>query len=211
MAKRCLDIIVASGAVLVFLPIFILVAILVRVNLGSPVLFLQMRPGLHGKPFFIYKFRSLTNAVDEQGALLPDEKRLTYFGNWLRKSSLDEIPQLFNVIKGDMSLVGTRPLLMEYLPLYSSEQARRHDVLPGITGWAQVCGRNAISWEEKFSLDVWYVEHQSFWLDIKILFKTVQRVFSRKGVNKDDASFSMEKFRGSAVEPSDSAVDKNEL
>ena len=211
MAKRCLDIIVASGAVLVFLPIFILVAILVRVNLGSPVLFLQMRPGLHGKPFFIYKFRSLTNAVDEQGALLPDEKRLTYFGNWLRKSSLDEIPQLFNVIKGDMSLVGPRPLLMEYLPLYSSEQARRHDVLPGITGWAQVCGRNAISWEEKFSLDVWYVEHQSFWLDIKILFKTVQRVFSRKGVNKDDASFSMEKFLGSAVEPSDSAVDKNEL
>ena len=211
MAKRCLDIIVASGAVLVFLPIFILVAILVRVNLGSPVLFLQMRPGLHGKPFFIYKFRSLTNAVDEQGALLPDEKRLTYFGNWLRKSSLDEIPQLFNVIKGDMSLVGTRPLLMEYLPLYSSEQARRHDVLPGITGWAQVCGRNAISWEEKFSLDVWYVEHQSFWLDIKILFKTVQRVFSRKGVNKDDASFSMEKFRGSAVELSNSDTERNEL
>ena len=211
MAKRCLDIIVALGAVLFFLPIFILVAILVRVNLGSPVLFLQMRPGLHGKPFFIYKFRSLTNAVDEQGMLLSDEKRLTSFGNWLRKSSLDEIPQLFNVIKGDMSLVGPRPLLMEYLPLYSSEQARRHDVLPGITGWAQVCGRNAISWEEKFSLDVWYAEHQSFWLDLKILFKTVQRVFSRKGVNKDDASFSMEKFRGSAVEPSDSAVDKNEL
>ena len=211
MAKRCLDIIVALGAVLFFLPIFILVAILVRVNLGSPVLFLQMRPGLHGKPFFIYKFRSLTNAVDEQGMLLSDEKRLTSFGNWLRKSSLDEIPQLFNVIKGDMSLVGPRPLLMEYLPLYSSEQARRHDVLPGITGWAQVCGRNAISWEEKFSLDVWYAEHQSFWLDLKILVKTVQRVFSRKGVNKDDASFSMEKFRGSAVEPSDSAVDKNEL
>ena len=211
MAKRCLDIIVALGAVLFFLPIFILVAILVRVNLGSPVLFLQMRPGLHGKPFFIYKFRSLTNAVDEQGMLLSDEKRLTSFGNWLRKSSLDEIPQLFNVIKGDMSLVGPRPLLMEYLPLYSSEQARRHDVLPGITGWAQVCGRNAISWEEKFSLDVWYAEHQSFWLDLKILFKTVQRVFSRKGVNKDDASFSMEKFRGSSVEPSDSAVDKNEL
>ena len=211
MAKRCLDIIVALGAVLFFLPIFILVAILVRVNLGSSVLFLQMRPGLHGKPFFIYKFRSLTNAVDEQGMLLSDEKRLTSFGNWLRKSSLDEIPQLFNVIKGDMSLVGPRPLLMEYLPLYSSEQARRHDVLPGITGWAQVCGRNAISWEEKFSLDVWYAEHQSFWLDLKILVKTVQRVFSRKGVNKDDASFSMEKFRGSAVEPSDSAVDKNEL
>ena len=211
MAKRCLDIIVASGAVLVFLPIFILVAILVRVNLGSPVLFLQMRPGLHGKPFFIYKFRSLTNAVDEQGRLLSDEKRLTSFGNWLRKSSLDEIPQLFNVIKGDMSLVGPRPLLMEYLPLYSSEQARRHDVLPGITGWAQVCGRNAISWEEKFSLDVWYVEHQSFWLDIKILFKTVQRVFSRKGVNKDDASFSMEKFRGSAVELSNSDTERNEL
>ncbi len=211
MAKRCLDIIVASGAVLVFLPIFILVAILVRVNLGSPVLFLQMRPGLHGKPFFIYKFRSLTNAVDEQGRLLSDEKRLTSFGNWLRKSSLDEIPQLFNVIKGDMSLVGPRPLLMEYLPLYSSEQARRHDVLPGITGWAQVCGRNAISWEEKFSLDVWYVEHQSFWLDIKILVKTVQRVFSRKGVNKDDASFSMEKFRGSAVELSNSDTERNEL
>ena len=211
MAKRCLDIVVSLGAVLFFLPLFILVAILVRANLGSPVLFLQMRPGLHGKPFFIYKFRSLTNAVDEQGALLPDEKRLTYFGNWLRKSSLDEIPQLFNVIKGDMSLVGPRPLLMEYLPLYSSEQARRHDVLPGITGWAQVCGRNAISWEEKFSLDVWYVEHQSFWLDIKILFKTVQRVFSRKGVNKDDASFSMEKFRGSAVELSNSDTERNEL
>ena len=211
MAKRCLDIVVSLGAVLFFLPLFILVAIFVRINLGSPVLFLQMRPGLHGKPFFIYKFRSLTNAVDEQGALLPDEKRLTFFGNWLRKSSLDEIPQLFNVIKGDMSLVGPRPLLMEYLPLYSSEQARRHDVLPGITGWAQVCGRNAISWEEKFSLDVWYVEHQSFWLDLKILVKTVQRVFSRKGVNKDDASFSMEKFRGSTVELSNSDAEKNKL
>lgn len=211
MAKRCLDIVVSLGAVLFFLPLFILVSIFVRINLGSPVLFLQMRPGLHGKPFFIYKFRSLTNAVDEQGALLPDEKRLTFFGNWLRKSSLDEIPQLFNVIKGDMSLVGPRPLLMEYLPLYSSEQARRHDVLPGITGWAQVCGRNAISWEEKFSLDVWYVEHQSFWLDLKILVKTVQRVFSRKGVNKDDASFSMEKFRGSTVELSNSDAEKNKL
>ena len=211
MAKRCLDIVVSLGAVLFFLPLFILVAILVRANLGSPVLFLQMRPGLHGKPFFIYKFRSLTNAVDEQGALLPDEKRLTFFGKWLRKSSLDEIPQLFNVMRGDMSLVGPRPLLMEYLPLYSSEQARRHDVLPGITGWAQVCGRNAISWEEKFSLDVWYVEHQSFWLDLKILVKTVQRVFSRKGVNKDDASFSMEKFRGSTVELSNSDAEKNKL
>ncbi|CAG0911803.1 unnamed protein product, partial [Cyprideis torosa] len=150
----------------------VILALLIRLKLGSPILFTQIRPGLHGKPFRMIKFRSMTNARDANGALLPDSIRLTRFGKFLRASSLDELPELWNVLKGEMSLVGPRPLLMEYLPLYSSEQARRHDVRPGITGWAQVNGRNALSWDEKFKRDVWYVDHQSFWLDLKIVALT---------------------------------------
>ncbi|MEF1193395.1 sugar transferase, partial [Vibrio parahaemolyticus] len=154
-------------------PIIVLVAWKIRKNLGSPVLFRQTRPGLNGKPFEMVKFRTMKDAVDQQGSPLPDSERMTPFGDKLRNSSLDELPELWNVLKGEMSLVGPRPLLMQYLPLYSKEQSRRHDVRPGVTGWAQVNGRNAISWEEKFKLDVWYVENQSFWLDIKIIFLTV--------------------------------------
>ena len=161
----------------------LLLVLLVRVKLGPPVFFTQTRPGLHGQPFQMIKFRTMTNARADNGTLLPDCERLTCFGRFLRSTSLDEVPELLNVLKGEMSLVGPRPLLMEYLPLYSPEQARRHEVKPGITGWAQVNGRNAISWEEKFQLDVWYVDHQSFWLDQKILFLTVKRVFQRSGIS----------------------------
>ena len=161
----------------------LLLVLLVRVKLGPPVFFTQTRPGLHGQPFQMIKFRTMTNARADNGTLLPDCERLTCFGRYLRSTSLDELPELLNVLKGEMSLVGPRPLLMEYLPLYSPEQARRHEVKPGITGWAQVNGRNAISWEEKFELDVWYVDHQSFWLDQKILFLTVKRVFQRSGIS----------------------------
>jgi len=161
----------------------LLLVLLVRVKLGPPVFFTQTRPGLHGQPFQMIKFRTMTNARADNGTLLPDCERLTCFGRFLRSTSLDELPELLNVLKGEMSLVGPRPLLMDYLPLYSPEQARRHEVKPGITGWAQVNGRNAISWEEKFQLDVWYVDHQSFWLDLKILFLTVKRVFQRSGIS----------------------------
>jgi sugar transferase EpsL len=170
-------------------------AILVRYKLGSPVLFKQQRPGLHGKPFYLYKFRTMTEERDENGELLPDHLRLTPFGQFLRKYSLDELPQLFNVLKGDISLVGPRPLLMEYLELYTPEQARRHEVKPGITGWAQVNGRNAISWEEKFKLDVWYVDNRSFWLDLRILFLTVIKVFKLEGINHA-GHVTMKKFTG---------------
>ncbi len=161
----------------------LLLVLLVRVKLGPPVFFTQTRPGLHGQPFQMIKFRTMTNARADNGTLLPDCERLTCFGCFLRSTSLDELPELLNVLKGEMSLVGPRPLLMDYLPLYSPEQSRRHEVKPGITGWAQVNGRNAISWEEKFQLDVWYVDHQSFWLDLKILFLTVKRVFQRSGIS----------------------------
>ena len=161
----------------------LLLVLLVRVKLGPPVFFTQTRPGLHGQPFQMIKFRTMTNARADNGTLLPDCERLTCFGRYLRSTSLDELPELLNVLKGEMSLVGPRPLLMDYLPLYSPEQSRRHEVKPGITGWAQVNGRNAISWEEKFQLDVWYVDHQSFWLDQKILFLTVKRVFQRSGIS----------------------------
>ena len=161
----------------------LLLVLLVRVKLGPPVFFTQTRPGLHGQPFQMFKFRTMTNARADNGTLLPDCERLTCFGHFLRSTSLDELPELLNVLKGEMSLVGPRPLLMDYLPLYSPEQSRRHEVKPGITGWAQVNGRNAISWEEKFQLDVWYVDHQSFWLDLKILFLTVKRVFQRSGIS----------------------------
>ncbi|MCP5173729.1 MAG: sugar transferase [Moraxellaceae bacterium] len=185
MIKRLVDICAASVALLLLSPVIICVAVLVRFKLGSPILFKQIRPGLHGKPFKMMKFRTMLDAVDAQGNPLPDEVRLTSFGKLLRSTSLDELPGLLSVLKGDMSLVGPRPLLMEYLPLYSVEQARRHEVKPGITGWAQVNGRNAISWEEKFKLDVWYVDNQSLWLDIKILFLTVWKVVNRKDISAD--------------------------
>lgn len=194
--KRFFDVllIILCSPILFFL--FCLVAILVRIKLGSPLLFKQTRPGLRGKPFTMLKFRSMTNAADKEGNLLPDELRLTRFGRVLRSTSLDELPGLLSVLKGDMSLVGPRPLLMEYLPLYSSEQARRHEVRPGITGWAQVNGRNAISWEDKFKLDVWYVDNHSLWLDIKILFLTVKKVFVREGISAAGEA-TMSKFTGS--------------
>jgi lipopolysaccharide/colanic/teichoic acid biosynthesis glycosyltransferase len=176
-----------------------LIAFLVRLKLGSPVFFRQKRPGLDGKPFELLKFRTMADRRDAAGKELPDSDRLTGIGRWLRATSLDELPELWNVIRGDMSLVGPRPLLMEYLPLYSPEQSRRHDVRPGITGWAQINGRNAISWEEKFKLDVWYVDNQSFWLDLKILFFTVFRVFQRSGISAEGEA-TMPKFTGAPIE-----------
>lgn len=197
--KRTFDFLVAAFALMVLaLPLLILV-LLVRSKLGSPVFFRQVRPGLNGRPFEMVKFRTMTDGRDEHGTLLPDSVRLTPFGRFLRASSLDELPELWNVLRGDMSLVGPRPLLMEYLPLYSPEQARRHDVRPGITGWAQVNGRNAISWEVKFALDVWYVDNRTFWLDIKILFLTVKKVFVREGISHG-ADATMPKFQGSRVQ-----------
>lgn len=195
MLKRLLDIIIASIALILLSPLYAFVAYKVKKNLGSPVLFRQVRPGLHGKPFEMIKFRTMKDAVDEQGNPLPDSERLTPFGQMLRSTSLDEMPELWNVIKGDMSIVGPRPLLMEYLPLYSPEQAKRHDVRPGMTGHAQVNGRNAISWEEKFKLDTWYVENQSIWLDFKIMFKTVHKVLAKDDISAEgDAT--MPKFTG---------------
>jgi len=183
MTKRLLDIVASSLGLLILAPVVIGTAILVRFKLGSPILFRQIRPGLHGQPFKMMKFRTMTDERDNQGELLPDAQRLTAFGKFLRSSSLDELPELLNVLKGDMSLVGPRPLLMEYLPLYSAEQSRRHQAKPGITGWAQINGRNAISWEQKFALDVWYVDNQSVLLDIKILCLTVWKVFKREGIS----------------------------
>jgi lipopolysaccharide/colanic/teichoic acid biosynthesis glycosyltransferase len=193
--KRIFDLIAASlGLLLLALPLLVL-AWQVRRKLGSPVLFTQVRPGLHGKPFRMVKFRTMTDARDASGALLSDAQRLTPFGRFLRASSLDELPELWNVLRGEMSLVGPRPLLMEYLPLYSPEQARRHEVRPGITGWAQVNGRNAISWADKFALDVWYVDHRSLWLDVRILWLTVRKVLVRDGISAaGDAT--MPKFEG---------------
>lgn len=195
MLRRVFDITVSSIALLLLLPVFGVIYYRVARNLGEPVLFRQQRPGLNGKVFEMLKFRSMRDAVDKQGNTLPDCERLTSFGKKLRSSSLDELPGLWSVLKGDMSLVGPRPLLVEYLPLYSKEQARRHDVRPGITGWAQVNGRNAISWEEKFKLDVWYVDNQSFWLDIKILLLTVKKVLVRDGVSAEGEA-TMSKFTG---------------
>jgi len=175
-------------------PVLAAAALVVRIKLGSPVLFRQMRPGFQGKPFELYKFRTMTDARGHDGALLPDAARLTRFGQFLRAASLDELPELLNVLKGDMSLVGPRPLLMKYLERYSPKQARRHEVRPGITGWAQVNGRNAITWEEKFNLDVWYVDNQSFWLDIKIIFLTIFKIFKREGINQAGQA-TMEEFK----------------
>lgn len=195
LIKRGFDILVSLLGLIILSPLELVLALLVRLNLGSPVLFRQERPGLHERIFYLYKFRSMRDAFDEKGNELPDEQRLSKFGKMLRASSLDELPELFNVLKGDMSLVGPRPLLVKYLPLYNSEQRRRHDVLPGITGWAQIHGRNAISWEEKFRLDVWYVDHWSPWLDLKILLKTVIKVFVHEGISADNMA-TTEEFHG---------------
>ena len=195
MLKRLLDIIIASIALILLSPLYAFVAYKVKKNLGSPVLFRQVRPGLHGKPFEMIKFRTMKDAVDAQNNPLPDSERLTPFGKMLRSTSLDEMPELWNVIKGDMSVVGPRPLLMEYLPLYSPEQAKRHDVRPGMTGHAQVNGRNAIGWEEKFKLDTWYVENQSTLLDFKIMFKTVHKVLAKDDISAEGEA-TMTKFTG---------------
>lgn len=193
--KRLFDIFVILIFLPLWLPIFIIIYILVFIKLGAPAFFYQNRPGKQGKIFSMLKFRSMTNSCDAKGNLLPDEIRLTKFGNFLRSSSLDELPELWNVIKGDMSLVGPRPLLIQYLQLYSVEQSRRHDVLPGITGWAQINGRNAITWDEKFKLDVWYVDNHNVWLDIKILCLTIKKVLIRDGVSAE-GHYSMPIFEG---------------
>ena len=195
MIKRLLDILIASTALLLLSPLYAFVAYKVKKNLGSPVLFRQVRPGLHGKPFEMIKFRTMKDAVDADGNPLPDSERLTPFGKMLRSTSLDEMPELWNVIKGDMSVVGPRPLLTEYLPLYSAEQAKRHHVRPGMTGHAQVNGRNAIGWEEKFKLDTWYVENQSTLLDFKIMFKTVHKVLAKDDISAEGEA-TMTKFTG---------------
>lgn len=199
MIKRLVDIIASALGLLLLAPVLLVVAWQIRKKLGSPVLFRQIRPGLHGQPFEMVKFRTMRNALDSQGNPLPDAERMTRFGNFLRSASLDELPELWNVLKGDMSLVGPRPLLMEYLPLYSAEQSRRHAVRPGVTGWAQVNGRNALSWSDKFRLDVWYVDHQSFWLDLKILFLTVKKVLVREGISAE-GEVTMPRFTGTSNE-----------
>src|SRR5690625_4107045 len=194
--KRLFDFVISLIALILLILPIIIISLFIMVTMGSPVIFKQKRPGLHGRPFYIYKFRTMTNEVNEEGILLPNSERMTKTGNLLRKLSLDELPQLFNVLKGELSLVGPRPLLMEYLTLYNSEQARRHDVRPGITGWAQINGRNAISWEKRFKLDVWYVDTQSFGLDLKILYFTVLKVLKREDISPIESDFA-EKFKGS--------------
>lgn len=200
--KRLIDIVAASTALVLLSPVIAAVAVAVRLRLGSPVLFRQQRPGLHGRPFTLIKFRTMLDAHGADGEPLPDAERLPRFGRWLRSTSLDELPELWNVLRGDMSLVGPRPLLMHYLPLYSPEQARRHDVRPGLTGWAQINGRNALSWDEKFALDLWYVDHWSLRLDLKILATSFIHVFSRRGISAE-GSATMPEFTGSRrqVEP----------
>lgn len=195
--KSLFDKFCASAGLLLLSPLLLILSCMVRILLGSPVLFRQLRPGMHGEPFVMLKFRTMTDKSDSSGSLLPDDQRLTSFGKFLRSTSLDELPELVNVLLGDMSLVGPRPLLMEYLPLYTSEQSRRHEVRPGITGWAQVNGRNAITWDEKFRLDVWYVDNRSFLLDLRILWMTVSKVFRREGISQAGQA-TMEKFAGSS-------------
>lgn len=197
--KRFLDILCALAALIVFCWLYAIIAILVRIKLGSPVLFKQDRPGKDGKIFKLYKFRTMTDERDVDGNLLPDEKRMTKFGTWLRRSSLDELPEAICILKGDMSVIGPRPLLVKYLPRYNERQARRHEVRPGLSGYAQVHGRNAVSWEEKFELDVWYVEHVSFKLDVKIIIDTIKSVLKHEGISSD-TSVTMEEFKGSKAE-----------
>jgi lipopolysaccharide/colanic/teichoic acid biosynthesis glycosyltransferase len=199
-SKRLLDLLLASTGLLLLSPLLALTALLVRLRLGSPVLFRQERPGLGSRLFTVYKFRSMNSAADSQGRLLPDEQRLTPFGRFLRAASLDELPELFNVLRGEMSLVGPRPLFKHYLSRYSPEQARRHNVLPGITGWAQINGRNALSWEDKFRLDTWYVDHWSFGLDLKILLLTIWKVVRREGISQPGHA-TAEEFMGTPPEP----------
>jgi len=194
--RTAFDILLSSIGLMIVLPILMIITLTILISMGLPIFFKQKRPGINGKPFCFYKFRTMTNRKDSTGNLLPDKDRITRLGEILRKTSLDELPSLWNVLKGDMSLVGPRPLLMEYLPLYSQDQMRRHEVKPGITGWAQINGRNAISWEEKFKLDIWYVENQSFWLDLKILFLTILKVLKKEGINQSE-HLTMEKFNGS--------------
>ncbi len=196
--KRLFDIVLSAIAFTLLLPVILITAVFVKFKLGSPIIFSQTRPGIHGQPFKMYKFRSMLDSVDTYGQQLPDEQRLTNFGKLLRSTSLDELPGLISVLKGDMSLVGPRPLLMEYLPLYSKEQGRRHDVRPGITGWAQVNGRNALTWEDKFKLDIWYVDNRCFLLDLKILILTLITVFRRTGISSS-SHVTMEKFKGSKL------------
>ncbi|EJM58682.1 sugar transferase [Pseudomonas sp. GM48] len=196
MSKRFFDIVASVAGLIILSPVIAVVAYLIRKRLGSPILFRQVRPGLGGKPFEMVKFRTMRDALDANGNPLPDSERMTDFGRFLRSSSLDELPELWNVIKGDMSLVGPRPLLMEYLPLYDEVQVRRHDARPGVTGWAQINGRNALSWEEKFKLDVWYVDNQSLWLDLKIIFLTIKKVLIRDGISAE-GEVTMTKFTGS--------------
>lgn len=195
MLKRIFDVLASVAALLLLSPVIVIVAWQISRKMGSPVLFRQIRPGLNSQPFEMVKFRTMKDAVDAAGNPLPDSERMTPFGQFLRSSSLDELPELWNVLKGDMSLVGPRPLLMEYLPLYSKEQYRRHEARPGVTGWAQINGRNAISWEDKFKLDVWYVDNQSLWLDVKILFLTVKKVLVRDGIS-GEGEVTMSKFTG---------------
>ena len=194
-SKRIFDLLTSALALIVLSPVLGLTALLVRIQLGGPILFRQQRPGYKGRPFHIFKFRTMIDRFAPDGSLMPDSERLTRFGRILRSTSLDELPELFNILRGEMSVVGPRPLLMEYLPLYSAEQARRHDIPPGLTGWAQVHGRNALSWEDKFRLDVWYVDHWSFWLDLKIIFLTLVKVFQREGISQEGQA-TAEKFTG---------------
>jgi len=193
--KRCFDVVAAAALLLCLSLPLALLALLIRVKLGSPVLFRQQRPGLHGQPFLMVKFRTMTDACGPDGALLPDAQRMTALGRWLRATSLDELPELWNVLKAEMSLVGPRPLLVEYLTLYTAEQARRHEVRPGITGWAQVNGRNAIDWAQRFKLDVWYVDHQTLWLDLRILWLTLRKVWRREGISAEGEA-TVAKFKG---------------
>lgn len=203
-SKRLFDLMLTALALIILSPVLVVIAFLVRVRLGSPVLFRQQRPGLRGRPFILLKFRTMTDARDADGNLLPDEQRLTSFGRFLRRTSMDELPELLNVLKGDMSLVGPRPLLMQYLDRYTSEQMRRHEVKPGITGWAQINGRNALSWEDKFALDVWYIDHLSLWLDLRIILLTIWKVLRREGISQ--AGFAtMPEFMGN--QPSGSGAE----
>ena len=205
MIKRFFDIVGASCGLILLAPVMLIVGWQVRRKLGSPVLFRQVRPGFGGKPFGMIKFRTMRDAQDAKGNVLPDSERMTPFGTFLRSSSLDELPELWNVLKGEMSLVGPRPLLMQYLPLYTPEQHRRHELKPGVTGWAQVNGRNSLSWEEKFDLDVWYVDNQSLWLDLRILFLTVKKVLIKEGISQENNA-TMEAFKGSSH--SESTIEK---
>lgn len=197
MIKRFFDLVVSALLLVFIIPLILIVGTVIWYVLGTPIFFYQVRPGLHGRPFKMIKFRTMLDSVDNRGMPLPDDQRMTKLGDFLRKTSIDELPEVWNVLKGDMSLVGPRPLLMEYLPLYSKEQYRRHEVRPGITGWAQVNGRNAISWEDKFQLDVWYVDNHSVWLDLKILFLTVKKVLIRDGISGDGEA-TMSKFTGNS-------------